>query len=145
MEITNKFNKYFANVIKKLNMEEDTGISFESQESCRIIKTKFWKENFSFEVFIENAIANAIKNLPTGKASVSNDITVSILKKIIDVYCPKLTQIMNDCLQNDFFYLIYFKMLKQLLVLKKEIKVKIENYRPNSILLNFSKVFEGLI
>ena len=41
MEITNKFNKYFANVIKKLNMEEDTGISFESQESCRMIKTKF--------------------------------------------------------------------------------------------------------
>ena len=104
MEITDKFNKYFANVIKKLNMEEDTGISFESQESCRIIKTKFWKENFSFEVFIENAIANPIKNLPTGKASVSNDIPVSILKKIIDVYCPKLTQIMNDCLQNDFFF-----------------------------------------
>ena len=41
MEITNKFNKYFANVIKKLNREEDPGISFESQESCRIIKTKF--------------------------------------------------------------------------------------------------------
>ena len=47
-EIANKFNKYFANIIIKLNLKKDTGISFESQESCRMIKTKFVKENFSF-------------------------------------------------------------------------------------------------
>ena len=33
-EIANKFNKYFANIIKILNCEKDTGTSFESQESC---------------------------------------------------------------------------------------------------------------
>ena len=32
-EIANKFNKYFANIIKKLNLKKDTGTSFESQES----------------------------------------------------------------------------------------------------------------
>ena len=78
-EIANKFNKYFANIIKKLNMKKDTVTFFESHESCRMIKTKFGLENFSFEVFTNDAVANAIKNLPTCKAGVSNDIPVSIM------------------------------------------------------------------
>ena len=45
-------------------------------------------------------LANKIKNLPTGKASASNDIPVSIMTEAIDIYCPKLTQIMNDCLKK---------------------------------------------
>ena len=36
-EIRNKFNKHFANNIKKLNLKKDTGTSFESQESYRVI------------------------------------------------------------------------------------------------------------
>ena len=102
-EIANKFNKYFANIIKKLNLKKDNGTSFESQENCRMIKTKFGKENYSFEDFTEDAIANAIKNLPTGKASVSNDIPVSIIKETIDVYCPKQAQIMNAVRKHFFF------------------------------------------
>ena len=39
-EIANKFNKYFANIIKKLNLKKDSGTSFKSQESCRMIKKK---------------------------------------------------------------------------------------------------------
>ena len=60
-------------------------------------------ENFSFEVFTEDTIANALKNLSTGKASVSNDLPVSIMKEAIDVYCPRLTKIMNDRLKNNSF------------------------------------------
>ena len=91
-EIANIFNKYFANIIKKLNLKKDTGTSFEPG-----------KENLSFKVFTEDAVANAIKNLPTGKASVSSDVPVSIMKETIDAYCPKLTQTMNDCLKNNIF------------------------------------------
>ena len=70
-------------IAKKLNLKKDTGTSFESQESCRMIKTKFGKENFSFKVFTEDAVANANKNLPTGKASVSSNIPVSTMKKLL--------------------------------------------------------------
>ena len=42
-EIANKFNKYFANIIKKLNLKKNTGTSFDSQDSCRMIKMKFGK------------------------------------------------------------------------------------------------------
>ena len=68
-----------------------------------MIKAKFGNENFSFEVFIEDTVANAIKNLATGKTSVSNHISVSIMKETIDAYCPKLTQIMNVFLKDNFF------------------------------------------
>ena len=84
---------------------------------------KFGKENFSFDVFTKYAVENSIKNLPTSKASVSNDIPVSIMKETFDAYCPKLTQIMNHCLKNNFL-LIYQKMLKWLPVLKKKIRVE---------------------
>ena len=48
-------------------------------------------------------VVNAVKNLPAGKTSVSNDIPVSIMKATIDTYCLKLKQVMNDCLKNNFF------------------------------------------
>ena len=65
-EIANKFNKYFTNIIKKLNLKKDTGTPFKCQE--RMIK-----------VFTEDAVANAIKNPPTDKASVLNDVHVSFI------------------------------------------------------------------
>ena len=42
-EIANKINNNFASIIKKLNLRKDTGTSFESQENCKMIKTKFGK------------------------------------------------------------------------------------------------------
>ena len=64
-----------------------------------------------------------VKNLPTGKASVSNDISASVMKETIEAYCPKLTQTINDYLKTIFF-LLYSKTLKLFPVLKKEISVK---------------------
>ena len=105
-EIADKFNIYFANIIKKLILKNYARTSFESQESCRMIKVKFENENFFFEAFTEDTVANPIKNLPTGKASVSNDIPVSIMKKTTDAYYLKLTQTMSDCMKKNYF-LIY--------------------------------------
>ena len=41
---------------------------------------KFLNKNFTFEVFTKDTAANAIKNIPTGKASVSTNTAVSIMK-----------------------------------------------------------------
>ena len=46
-------------------------------------KDKFGYKNMSFEIFTEDTVANAIKNLPTDKSSVSNDIQVSLMKQNI--------------------------------------------------------------
>ena len=69
-------------------------------------KEKFEKKKFTFEVFTEDTVANAFKNIPTGMASISTNTIVFIIKETLDAYCPKLTQIMNGCLKNNFF-LIY--------------------------------------
>ena len=56
--------------LSKTRPEESTGSSFESQQSYRMTKMKFGKENFFLKVFTEDTIANAIKNLLTGKITV---------------------------------------------------------------------------
>ena len=112
------------------------------QNARRMIKRNLEKKI----IFVEDAVATTIKNLPTGKASVSNDIPVFIIKETIDVYSQKITQIMNDCLKNNFFPDI-LKNAEITPCFKKEDKGGAggEKYRPASILPNFSKAFERII
>ena len=102
------------------------------------------KEHLSFKIFIEDTFVNAIKNLSTGKANVSNYIPVSIMKETFDAYCPKLPQIINDCLENNIFSDIR-KNSEITPCFKKGNKSEKENYRPFSTLSSFSKVFEKTI
>ena len=105
-----------------------------------MIKTKFGKENFSFKAFNEDTVANAIKNPPAGKACVSNDIPASIMKETSHAYWSKLMQVMHNCLKNNFFPDV-IKNAEITPCFKKEDKSEKENYRPVSILSNFSKAF----
>ena len=41
-----------------------------------------------------------MKELPVNKATVSNDIPVSVLKESISFYYEKLTDIFNDCIRS---------------------------------------------
>ena len=63
------------------------------------------------------------------------------MKEIIDAYFPELTQIVNDCLRNNFFSEI-LKNAEIILCFRKGEKGEKENYRPVNILSNFSEVFE---
>ena len=59
--------------------QEDESQSFENEESCRLIRENYGGESFSFKSISEDDIIEAVKKLPSNKASISNDIPVSII------------------------------------------------------------------
>ena len=59
--------------------QEDESQSFENEESCRLIRENYGGESFSFKSISKDDIIEAVKKLPSNKASISNDIPVSII------------------------------------------------------------------
>ena len=85
-----------------------------------------------------------IKQLPGNKATVSNDIPVSVLKESVSAYYEKLTDIFNNCIRSDTFLEILKKSEVTPVFKKDDLTSKID-YRPVSTLSSFSKIFEKLI
>ena len=56
-----------------------------------------------FKPVSKKDIIDAIKKLPSNKASISNDIPVSVMTQFANRYCGKLTNILNDCLKENRF------------------------------------------
>ena len=85
-----------------------------------------------------------IKQLPGNKATVSNDIPVSVLKESVSAYYEKLTDIFDNCIRSSHFPLI-LKKSEVTPVFKKGNPTSKTDHRPVSTLSNFSKIFEKLI
>ena len=89
-KISNIFNEFFTNIAKVLNLRESTGnINFGNEESCKKIKENFGNETFSFETISKKDALDLIKELPGNKATISNDILVSVLKESVSAYYEK--------------------------------------------------------
>ena len=97
-----------------------------------------------FKPVSKKDIIDAIKKLPSNKASISNDIPVSVMKQFENCYCEKLTNIMNDCLKENRLPNL-MKVAEISPVFKKLANTSKDNYRPISTLSNFAKLFEGII
>ena len=91
------FNTYFTNITKGLKLRQiEKTQSLKNEEGCGLLKNHFGKGNFSFKPVSKNDIISAIKKLPSNKASISNDIPVSVIKQFAGCYCEKLTNNLND-------------------------------------------------
>ena len=136
------FNEYFTNVT---NLRESTGnTSFENEESCKKIKENFGNQNLSFEFIPKKDVLNLIKQLPENKATVSNDIPVSVLKESASAYFEKLIDFFSNWIRSRTFPEI-LKKSEVTPVFKKGHPTSKTGYRPVSILSNFSEIFEKLI
>ena len=67
------------------------------------MKENFGNENFSFETASKQDVLHLIKKLPGNKATVSNDIPISVLKESLSAYYEKLTDIFNNCIKSGTF------------------------------------------
>ena len=95
--------EYFTNITKSLYLRESTGnINFGNEESCKKIKESFGNENFSFETIFKKDVLKLIKQIPGNKATVPNDIPVSVLKESVSAYHEKLTGIFNNRAQIEW-------------------------------------------
>ena len=98
------FNTCFTNVTKGLKLcQVDEFQSFENDESCRLIRENYGGKSFSCKSITKDDIIEAVKKLPSNKASISNDIPISIIKNFATCYCEKLASIFNVCLKENKF------------------------------------------
>ena len=139
------FNTYFTNVTKGLKLRQvDESQSFENEERYRLIRENYGGECFSFKSISKDDIIEAVKKLPSNKASISNDILISIIKNFATCYCEKLASIFNDCLKENKFPNL-MKIAEINPVSEKLDNTSKDNNRPISTLSNFTKHFESIL
>ena len=150
-EIANITN-YFINVTKTLNLKKQLGVGrsgvneFENHISIKMIHEKYPEilpESFKFQFASNNEVKKEIENLDTKKSSTYGSIPATILKQCVNAYLPHLTNSLNYSIQHSNFPQ-ELKLSEVIPVYKKLDPLQKENYRPVSLLLHVSKVFEGV-
>ena len=156
--IAKTLNNHFTDITKSLKLKKVKSFDnknkindiidyFQDRNSISKIKETFnpsQNSMFEFSLFKKEDIVFTISNLPQNKATISNDIPVTILKDSLQIYSGKLTEILNNCLEHQIFPDV-LKKAEITPVFKKGNLTEKENYRPISTLSNFSKVFERLL
>ena len=85
-----------------------------------------------------------IGNLSDGKAINENDIPTKIIKLAKFILAPILTRIFNKCI-NEGFYPDCLKVAEVIPIYKSGEQNTCSKYRPISVLLQFHKIFEGML
>ena len=63
-----------------------------TKKTCRLIRESYGGESFSFKSISKDDIIEAVKKLPSDKASISNYIPISIIKNFATCYSEKLAR-----------------------------------------------------
>ena len=99
------------------------------------------------KVFLSSEYLKAIllkQLLPSNKASISNDIPVSIIKNFATCYCEKFVIIFNDSLKKKQFPIL-MKIAEISPVFKNLDNTSKDNYRPMSSLSNLLNFNESIL
>ena len=85
-----------------------------------------------------------IEILSEGKSINKNDVPTKVIKLTKFVLAPVLTCVFNKCL-NEGFYPDCLKVAEVIPICKSGEQSICSKYRPISILLQFNKIFEGML
>ena len=136
--IADEFNKFFVNV--------GPNLSKKIKPSQTAVEKYLFKSNPS-SMFIDNVSSDEIKKIVNSyknKTSLDcNDINITIVKKVIDYIVEPLTYICNQSFEQGIFP-EQMKISKIIPLFKSGEKDNFTNYRPVSLLPQFSKILEKL-
>lgn len=151
------FNKFFANIVKELNLAIDENLlhnvdhiwdpvlkaieKYKNHPSVKAIAQKYDQNTFKFKNISLDEIKREIRNLDINKACQDTDIPTKIIKENSDIFADFIFQNMNYGIASSVFP-ANIKNANITPVHKKDSKNIESNYRPVSILSNISKVYE---
>jgi len=139
--IANKFNEYFVNAGKVL--------ASKIPQSCRkftdyISLRPMILDSCFLNLTNADEVITVAKGLNNSQSSGFDEISVMLLKDIIECVAQPMADILNLCISRGIFP-DNMKIAKVCPVFKSSDKREFSNYRPISILPSFSKIFEKII
>ena len=135
--VSNLFNEKFVSISKTLAASIST-VPFATEAFAKVEKSLFCYPTDSLE------ISKTVQNLENHKATVLDGLNAKILKVSLGVICDRLTYLIRELLSRGVCPKI-LKAAEVVPIFKSEKKSNCENYRPISILLVLSKVFEQVV
>jgi hypothetical protein len=158
-EVCTIFNDFFAKAAKNIGFNESFSNKLHDQDLVRemiekyknhpsILKIKSLhgqlnENEFEFKHTTENEVFKILKKLDTKKASGYDKISPQMIKYSMDYLVPYLTHIINTSIDQYTFPLL-LKYAEISAIYKKKDKLSKENYRPVSVLIVLSKIFEKI-
>ena len=138
-DIANEFNEFFTNIGPNLekNIPNLQGKHFSEFITKRVDKSIFLKPVTDVEII------NLVKSFKSKHSCGYDDISMYIIKHVILAIVKPLTYICNISLSNGVFP-NHMKIAKIIPVFKNGDQTSFNNYRPISLLPQFSKILEKI-
>ena len=156
-DVCNTFNTFYTTAAENIgfpdsipsNLKPDDLLiniinKYSKHPSIMRIKSHISNENsFSFDYTCEDEVAKVISKLDIKKAIGYDGIPVKILKISVSLLTPIVTLMINHCIDKCAFPHA-LKLAEVSSIYKKSDKLCKENYRPISVLVIVSKVYEKI-
>ena len=137
--IANDFNEYFTTVAgeitKKIPKIPKSPLAYLSNPNL---------DSLFLSPCTPNEVSETIQSLKNGKSSGPNCIPIRLLKVLNSHISIELSVLINESFLTGIFP-EQLKIAKVIPIFKKGLKTKKSNYRPISLLSNFSKIFEKVM
>ena len=96
-EVCTKFNEYFVNVARNLNIDKYSNLD---APDFKHYLSNSVKNSLFLSPITDNEIHDIINSLDSNK---SNDISLKLLNALCNTFCPILTYLFNSCMLSGFF------------------------------------------
>ena len=139
LDIANGFCKYFTNIGPSL-----AGKIPASNRSFWSLLPSTVNESIILKPTSTEEVRDICNSFTSGKAPGCDNIAMTVIKDTLNIIADPLSKIINISLKNGIFP-DKLKVAKVLPVFKSEDPQYFVNYRPISLLPNFSKIFEKVV